>query len=57
MNPATDRVEIVVRIIIYTGEGAHQVVYRAQDYNVLIADLMEVLKYLVEHGLDEGEEG
>jgi hypothetical protein len=56
-NPETGRTELVVNFIIHTTEGVNQATYRATDLNDLIGDLITVLKYLIEQGLDEQEGG
>jgi hypothetical protein len=56
-NPATEVTELVVRIIIHTGEGVTESVYRPHDLMELIGDLMKVVEYLMKQGLDEDEEG
>ena len=57
LNPATEVEELVVKIIIHTGSGVTETVYRPNDLYVLVNDLMTVIKFLLDLPLDDDEGG
>jgi hypothetical protein len=57
LNPETQELELMVRIVAYTGDGTVQIVYKSHDLMQLIEDLMSLVKFLIDEGLDEDEGG
>jgi hypothetical protein len=53
LNPETQELELMVRIVAYTGDGTVQVVYKSHDLMQLIEALMSLVQFLIEQGLDE----